>query len=240
MPSLKDMLAVKSLPGYAAQNPSTPPATNTGGLMGQNPYRRCPLPPFSAGPDTLRQFDESGKIPAHRVIPLPAASASTGNSTSITEVSDTASSSSGGSGGGSGGGSTPTPTPTLTAATVTLNIPALAPGQVFLSNVKLAKSYQLLLVSATQPVEVRLYSTKLAQVSDQIRPTGVPVPFEVTSGIITDVVFDTLPYLWNWQNRIGANSDSPQTTNGYITLINPQSGGLSSGTVTIRFLPLET
>jgi hypothetical protein len=94
-------------------------------------------------------------------------------------------------------------------------------------------------VSATVPVEFRLYSSVATRVQDLTRGTDVPVPFEVFSGLITDVVFDTSPFLWSWQNRIGANTDSPQTVNGYVTVFNPTGSSTSAGTATIRFLPLE-
>jgi hypothetical protein len=237
MPPLSELLKTQSMAGFSAiENPPTitpPPPGPQGAMLGINPYLRCPLPPFSATTDTLRQFNESGIVPARRVIPLPI-SASTGNSTSVSEVTETSGSST------SGGGSSTTPTSSLTASSVTLNIPSLGAGASFVSNVKLAQSYQLLQVTSTQPIEFRLYGTNAAQVADQTRSTDSPVPFEVYSGLATDIVFDTAPYVWSWQNRIGANSDSPQTTNGYVTIINPSSGNLSAGTVTIRFLALET
>jgi hypothetical protein len=66
-----------------------------------------------------------------------------------------------------------------------------------------------------------------------------PPPAEWQNGIITDVVLDTTPYQWNWENRVGCNSDSPQTTNLYIAVTNlnsiPQKIQLS-----IVLLPLES
>ena len=237
MPPLSELLKQQSLTGFAAaEKPSSPPPpAPTAAGVGLNPYLRCPLPPFSATVDTLRQFNESGMVPARRVIPLPV-SASTGNSSTTETTEITTSSSSSGSGGSGGGGTTPT---TLAAQTVTLAVPSILAGSSFQASVVLAKSYQLLQVTATIPVEFRLYGSAISRTSDLTRGTDIPVPFEVFSGIITDVVFDTTPYLWSWQNRIGANTDSPQTTNGYISIVNPTNGSLSAGTVTIRFLPLE-
>ena len=240
MPPLSEMLKQQSLKGFSAvENPNTtvPPLAPPSAAVGTNPYLRCPLPPFSATVDTLRQFNESGMVPARRVIPLPLSS-STGNSTTTVNseiISSSGSGGSSGSGSGSGGGTTTT----LTAKTVTVSIPSLAPGTSFQTSVTLAKSYQLLQVSATVPVEFRLYSSVATRVQDLTRGTDVPVPFEVFSGLITDVVFDTSPFLWSWQNRIGANTDSPQTVNGYVTVFNPTGSSTSPGTATIRFLPLE-
>jgi hypothetical protein len=226
MPSLKDMLAVKSIPGYAAQNPSTPPATNTGGLMGQNPYRRCPLPPFSATPDTLRQFDESGKVPTRRVIPLPSQTAGTGSS--VTNVTNVTSSESGG-----GGSST-----SLSPASVAVAIPALSPGQVFTTTIQVAKIFSPLLLTTSNPVEIRLYGTALAQTIDIARLTDTAPPFETTVGLISDIVFDTAPYIWSWQNRFAQNANSPQTDTIYLTVVNYGTVGIRATTVTLTYLPL--
>lgn len=234
MPSLKDMLAVKSVKGFEPTNPPAAPTVTSG--MGQNPYRRCPLPPFSATPDTLRQFDESGKVPARRVIPLPIQTGiQTGAVTNVTKVTTT--SGGGSSGGGSGGGGS---TPTLVATSVSLNVPGLLAGQVFNATATVAKSFQLLLLTATNPVEVRLYGTSLAQTIDSSRVTDTAPSFEITQGLITDVVFDTAPYQWNWQNRIAANADNPQSKTIYFTVINPTNAGLGGTIVTVTFVALET
>lgn len=229
MPSLKDMLAVKSISGFAAaEKNTTPPAVQPGGALGQNPYRRCPLPPFSATVDTLRQFDESGKVPARRVIPLPLQTAGTGGS--VTNVTNVTAAS-----GGSGGSTTPT----LTSASVTFTVPTLAPGQVYTTTIQMAKSFQLLLLTSSNPVEVRLYGTSLSQTIDISRPTDTAPPFEVTQNLITDVVFDTSPFQWNWQNRIGANADNPQTKAIYVTVVNYGVSGVSASNMSVTYLPLE-
>jgi hypothetical protein len=62
---------------------------------------------------------------------------------------------------------------------------------------------------------------------------------EVANNLISDVIFDTVPYAWAWQNRIGANQDSPQANNLYVSIKN-LSGSTASPSVTITFLPLET
>jgi hypothetical protein len=234
MPSLSQSLRSSSPEGYAAavENPSgSPPAVDTQRTTGANPYIRCPLPPFNATVDTLRQFNENGKTPTRRVIPLPISTASgaggtTNNNTTIIQQ-----------GGGSG---TPTQA-TLNSASVTLNVPSLNPGQAFTATVVMAKSFQLLALNSSQGFEVRLYATAGTQSGDIVRTTDTAVPFEVVAGIITDVVFDTAPFVWNWQNRIAANADSPQTTNIYVTVLNPsQLAGVPAGQVSITYLPLES
>lgn len=229
MPPLKEMLG-ESLTGFsAANNPRpSPPAELPGKTLGGNPYRRCPLPPMAATVDTLRQFDESGKVPTHRVIPLPLQTSSSGGSvTNVTNVTSLPSSS-----------STSVSTSQVSAS-VSLSVPALAPGQSFTATLTIAKSFQLRLLTATNPVEARLYSTAVAQSGDLPRATDTPPPFEVTSDIITDVVFDSPPYQWSWQNRVAANADNPQTSSLYITVINPTTTGLGATSITVTFLPLE-
>jgi hypothetical protein len=233
MPSLKDMLAVKPLSGFEPVENPTKAAPQVTGTLGQNPYRRCPLPPFSATVDTLRQFDESGKVPARRVIPLPIATIVAAAGNIVTNVTTT------GSGSSSGGGTTPSGT-TLISATVSIAVPALAPGETFQSTTQVAKSFQLLLLTATNALEVRMYGTSLAQTIDLPRPTDSAPPFEVSQNIITDVVFDTAPFQWNWQNRVAANADSPQSKNIYFTIVNPSSSGIGASIVTLTYVALES
>jgi len=235
MPPLKSMLK-KSLDGFAPVEspvlPSAPPLISER-VPGPNPYRRCPLPPLSSSPDSLRQFDESGTIPARRIIPLPAQVAGQGGTT----VTNTTVIGQSGGGSSSGGGSKST---SLISATVGLQIAALAPGQIFKTSVQMSKSFQLLQITTNKPVEVRLYSNSIAQSSDSVRPTDTPPPFEVSSGIITDVVFDTSPYTWSWQNRVGANADSVPTPTIYVTIVNSSGANLNSVGLTITYLPLES
>jgi hypothetical protein len=234
MPSLKDLLAVKSIPGYAeSETPNKPspvvqPGSSTSPI---NPYRRCPLPPFNAGSDTLRQFDESGKVPARRVIPLPSQTAGQGgNVTNVTNVTTTTS-------GTSSSSSTTSPASSSTS----FSVPALDPGQNYTTTVPLAKSFRLLLLNATNAVEVRLYSTALAQTVDIARTTDTAPPFETTQGLITDVVFDSSPYQWSWADRGGANADNPQSTTIYVTVVNPSSTtGIGATVVSITFVPQES
>lgn len=235
MPPLSQMTrpGSETLKGFTAvETPQRPapvmsePLRTTGG----NAFIRCPLPPFNATIDTLRQFNENGKTPTRRVIPLPiSTSVGGGGSTTNTTVINN---------GSSGGGSTQTK---LVSASLTLEVPSLIPGQTFTATVLMAKSFQLLQITSTQALEIRLYADAATQSGDLVRITDSPVPFEVVAGIITDVVFDSSPFTWNWQNRIGANADSPQSPNIYVTVINPSSvAGTPSAQVGIQYLPLES
>lgn len=230
MPSLKDMLAVKSLSGFAPAENQTKAAPQVTGRLGINPYRRCSLPPFSTTPDSLRQFDQSGVRPARRVIPLPFQTIAAAGGNIVTNVTTTA----------SGSSSSSSTTGSLVSASIAINVPSLSPGQTYSATVEVAKSFQLLLLNATIPVEVRVYGSALAQTIDSSRTTDTAPSFETTQNLITDVVFDTAPYQWSWQNRIGANADNPQTKNVYFTVVNPTASGLSSGIVTMTFVALES
>jgi hypothetical protein len=211
------------------ESPTTAPTPKEpGAVRGANPFIRCPLPPFNASSDTLRQFDENGKIPARRVIPLPVATTSGGgkitNKTTVIQQ---------------GGGSGSTTQTKLVSTSVTINVPNLSPGQTFMTSVLAAKTFQLQQVTSTIPIEARLYGDAITQGGDIARLTDGPVPYEVVPGLITDIVFDTLPYTWNWQNRIAANADSPQTSSLYVTIVNPSSMiATSAGTVILVFLAL--
>ena len=235
MPPLSTMTKVTSLPGFeAAENPANTPSipiAATTPIMA-NPYRRCPLPPFSATIDTLRQFDESGKIPTRRVIPLPIIQGASGGSNTVIEK---ATSSSTGSSSSSSTSST-----SLISQTVSISFPSLAPSQVTIGQVSMSRAFQLLQLSASQPVEIRLYSNATTRATDSVRLSDTAVPFEVTSGLITDVIFDTTPYVWAWQNRVGANADAVTSSMIYYAVINPSSvSGVSAGTAVVTFLPLE-
>jgi hypothetical protein len=86
-----------------------------------------------------------------------------------------------------------------------------------------------------------MYGTALSQSIDSPRASDTAVPFEVSAGVIVDVIFDTAPYNWAFQNILGANADSPQSTTVYITVVNPStSTGVGTTLVTFQFLPLET
>jgi hypothetical protein len=234
MPPLTDMLKVQSLKGFeAAENPrSAPPTTKSEEQSALNPYLRCPLPPFSTTVDTIRQWNMTGKNPVMRVIPLPTQQgAGGGASANVTNVTTTSS--------GSGGGST-TPT-TLAPVTKLIAVPFLAPGQTFITVVQLSKSFQLLQLGALQPIETRIYSNAATQAVDSSRTPDASVDYNQIEGVITDIIFDNPPFQWNWENRVGCNADSPQTTNIYITVVNPSSvAGTPPTTVTLVYLPLES
>ena len=231
MPPLQDMLKTQTLSGFeAVENPKTPPPPLQWRIL-SNPIIRCPLPPFSTTVDTLRQFNEGGSVPARRVIPLPVSVQAGGGSTIINEAVTS-----------SGGGGSSSAVPKLIPVSAVTNVPLLTPLGVFQTTLQLqSKSFQLLRINSSNPVEVRVYATAAIQASDVVRLTDTAVPFEIVPGIIVDVVFDTSPFNWSVQNIIGANADTTQNSNIYVSVINPSSTtSVSATTVTLTYLPLES
>lgn len=229
MPSIKESMGVDLSKYKPAPDAPSPPVVTQMVTEKQraNPNLRCPLPPFNSNPDTLRQFETGDAMPKLRVIPLPVH-----NGFAAPSRASVASSSS------SSGSSTIIPTPAkLTAVSVTLNTGAVSAGASFTGSVQMAESFQLLSITVDSLCEVRVYGTSAAQSFDQGRVTGDPVPPEITSNILTCVSFeDTLS--WQWQNRMGANQDNPQTPTIYVSVFSPADQ--TNIAVTITYLPLES
>lgn len=228
MPPLKHRISGPT--GFVAQDelPEAPPRV-PGRVSGANPFIRCPLPPFNSSPDTLKQFEENGKIPAKRVIPLPVQTQVGGNVTVVNNTSVTS----------TGGGSSSSSSSAANSATVTLDCPTMNPGDVFSATLTVAKVAALLILTASDLCEVRIYGDPITQTVDAGRLVDTAPQYEVTPGLVSDVVFDTPPLTWNWQNRIFVNQDSPVTTNLYITVLNPATGSVVTPSVTITYLTLE-
>ena len=228
MPALKDVLT-KGLPEGYVPVENAPPATSpVDDAQFSSSMVRCPLPPTNADADSLRTFQKGSSTPQFRVMPLPP---QTGGAAVVTTG--------GASGGASGGGSSSSGSVSaiVRTATVSVNIPA---NSAVLTRVAASRSFQLFSVGSTAPADVRLYGSQATQSSDSSRKIDAPVPAELTQGLLLDVVFDTVPYFWNTQNITGVNADSPQTTNLYVSVFNPNPIPLSNVTVYITYLPLES
>lgn len=199
----------------------------------KNPFLRCPMPPVAITPDSLRQYYTGGQIPQFRIL-TPANNNGNGGNSGGTAVI--------------GGGSTATvapaagttPAPAVVAATsVSFTTPTLNPGNAYQAILPMSKSFQLLQLSASNACRVEVYGNGTAQNNDSGRALdAAPLPGS-QQDLITDVVLDTVPYKWTFQNRVGANSDSPQQSLIYITVSNID---VSSTTITITlfYVPLET
>jgi hypothetical protein len=235
MPSIKDATQ-SDLSGYEPVDMSN---VNVRPLLpspieGQptlNPYLRCPLPPISVTPDSLRQYYSGGQIPQFRSLTPPNSIAGSGGGTVINQtISATAV--------GTGTGTNPT-TSANVATSVSLTTPVLNNGNSYFGTIPISKSFQLLNISANGACRVEIYGTALSQTLDAGRGLDIaPLP-GTTQNLITDVVIDTAPYQWSWQNRVGSNADSPQNVAAYVTITNL---GVTSAalTITILFVPLES
>ncbi len=137
----------------------------------------------------------------------------------------------------SGGGSTP-PIPIVSQQAV-ITTPILGPGATFQTAVtKMSRSFQLLNVSSNVAARVEIYGTAAAQLADLPRGLDIAPPAGTAQGIITDVALDTSPFSWNFQNRVGANGDTPQNPEAFFTITNI-SGAAVPLTITVQFVPLE-
>lgn len=192
-----------------------------------NPYIRCPLPPISVTPDSLRQYYVGGQVPQFRVLTPPNTSNNT-STTVVKTVSGTTSTTS--------TGNTET---TVAVKSISLKTIVLNPNNTFLGSISISKSFQLINVSASSPCRIQLYGTASAQIQDAGRGLdSAPTP-GTQQNLITDVVLDTAPYQWSFQNRVGANTDNPQNAVAYMTVTNTDI--ISEAiTVTLVYVPIET
>ncbi len=232
MPALSETLRKESPQGFTpvVTAPARPPIGALPGLNNNfknNPCIRTPLPPINAGPDTLRQFNQDGIVPMRRVLPLPVQS-QIGNG-SVTQNTTIINSS------GSGGS---TPSGSLTARTVNYVSPILAPGAYDARTLVMAKSFQLIFADGNAECNFRLYGSASGQAADIGRAIGDPVPAELINDIITDIVLDTAPFDVSWQNRLGVNTELPQSPRAFITVWNTSSAPAQI-TIAITYLPLE-
>lgn len=231
MPPLRDTVGLDlSAMGYEPVEPisgaiGSPPSTNQ--QPGYSPFMRCPLPPiWQASPDSLRQFYTNGVVPQNRIFNPSVNAGNTGGSTS------------GESSSVSGSSSSTTVTAKIAAVQASITTPLLLPNTKFVKSLSLSKSFQLLTVTASGAARVQLYGTATAQSADVSRAVDVPPPAGTMQNIIADVVLDTAPFAWAFQDRMGANNDTPQTSTAYITVTNLGSAATTI-TVTLVYVPLE-
>lgn len=213
----------------SSYEPVEPPdSASTGGIPstnldpGLNSFLRCPLPQvWDSQTDTLRQYYQGHIVPQIRVLtPLPPQNQS-GSVTNIINASST--------GGSSGGG---TSTTGLAIAQTSVKTTVIAANATYNGSFVLGKAFQLLATSASAPCRIRLYGTAAAQSADAYRGLDNPPPAGTVQNIICDVVLDTFPLIWTFQDRIGANGDSPATSTVYISVTNLDS---TTEAITVSF-----
>ena len=207
-------------------NNSSAPTPSADLQPGRSSTMRCPLPILGqATADALRSFYLKGNVPQVRFL-TPEGVNTTGGTTTTSSTSTTSSSGTSGSG------------TAIVALTSSITTPALSQNQQFTGVMAFSRSFQLLSVALTSIARVRIYGTASAQSGDLGRGLDVPPAAGTAQNIICDVVLDTLPLVWSFQDRVGANADNPQTTNIYVTVTNINST-TTPITVTFQYVPLQ-
>lgn len=206
-----------------------PPTGSTEYDPGRNSMIRCPMPPlWQDSSDSQRQFYVDDKVPQMRIM-TPQTTGVNGSlgGESTTGIIENSS--------GGGGGSTPA---SIAVAQAVVTTPVLPPNAKFVGALATTKSFQILSIAVGSPSRIQFYGTAAAQTQDSGRGLDVPPPAGVIQNIIADVVLDTAPYRWSFQDRVGANADQPQQSAMYVTITN-LDGTSDSITLTLQYVPLE-
>lgn len=193
----------------------------------RNPFMRCPLPPLAtANSDSLRQFYMGDQISQTRMFNPPTIATSNGSGgTTVVNVTSTSA-------------ATSTAATPIVSKQASLTTPALIPGAIFPTTLAVSRSFQLITVNSNAMCRFELYGTSSARTSDSGRGLDKTPAVGTIQNLICDVALDTAPFTWNFQNRIGANADSPQADLIYVTVTNIGSSA-SKITVTLTYIPLE-
>ncbi len=214
------------------------PAPSVSVEPGINPFMRCPLPSLGqTDPDSQRQFYKGSSTSQTRFFTPPAPAG--GSGTYVTNNYSNSSNSSSGSGGGSSSGGSGGSITGITVTQASLVAASLGPGGKFSGSITLSKSFQLLGLTASAPCRIQIYGSRVAQLGDLYRGLDVTPPAGSTQNIITDVVLDTSPYTWTFQDRMGSNGESPVTARVYVTITNLDIT-TDNITVGISYVPLAT
>jgi hypothetical protein len=238
MPSIKDSVAADT-----SRYEPVDTAVGIGGRAGfppviegqptLNPFLRCPMPPISVTPDSLRQYYSGGQIPQFRVLTPPNSSSGAGRGSGTIIINNNAASTAVSTSSTSGGSATLSPV--LTSTTT----PVLGIDGIFVGTIPISKSFQLISLTASSPCRVEIYGSAQSRTLDAGRGLDIaPLP-GTQQNLITDVVLDTSPLTWSWQNRVGANADSPQSPLAYVTITNIGAGSVPI-TISVVYIPLES
>lgn len=138
------------------------------------------------------------------------------------------------SGGGGGGGSSSRTTATITTS-------GLAPNAQATSTISLAKSFMLLIVAATVPLRLRLYSTSGAASDDASRSASSFLSSATANGCICDLTLNSTTGLtWNMSPAAFGSDDTASPTGNISYIITNDSGATQTCSVTLTYLPMET
>lgn len=210
------------------QFPAVPDMLQQPGL---NAFLRCPMPPITVTPDTLRQFYRGGQVPQARVLTpftqVGGAASSGSSSSSVTVVT-------GGSSSSSSDSDTDDDSPAPVNASITTTEIGL--GFPYTGTIELAESFDVLQVGVSDTCRVRLYATENAQLADLTRDNNTAPTAGAQHGVIFDLYLDTVDKLSWLMSPIapGANGDTPQSSTLYIT-VDPLAYATEAYTVTILY-----
>lgn len=172
---------------------------------GLNPMMKCPLPPVTVSPDSLRQYYRGGILPQIRVL-----------SPSNPSINGAL----GGSSGNVISSSSSTETIELTVQQTSIVTNILNPGDIFTGIVNLGKVFQLLQISSNVSARIELYNTLNNLQLDTIRALDVAPAFGTTEGIIVDLALDQAPFSFSLEDISGNNGDNPQVSLAYVAITN--------------------
>jgi hypothetical protein len=187
-----------------------------------NPVIRCPLPPVSVTPDSLRQYYLNGQIPQYRLLtPQPVQNNSTITNTTTEVVTNTTGTTSG----------------TTYSTQKTLVTGKMNPSDQFQGTVTLSPTFAIQRVTVSAPARVRVYGTQEAQVNDAGRSVSTyPVSTSATP-LVLDVVIDDKTEWSMSPFGLGANGDTPQLPVAYVTVDSLAPSTVSSISVGFIYAP---
>jgi hypothetical protein len=229
--STLDQATNTDMTGYSRATPPqapqyVPPYLDENVAPRYNPMLRTPLPPSNSSPDAQRNFYQVGKFPQMRIA-SPTVQSSVGSSlTQVTRVSGTSSSSS---------SSTIVTTSSQQEQVASVVTSPLGVGAEWQGTVSMAKLVTIKVITVNNPARVRVYSTKVQQVTDAPRGDTTTVLSETQHGVIVDLFFPGDDGVFSWilsPAAVGGNCDQPDSAALYVTVDN--IGG-SSTPITVSF-----
>jgi hypothetical protein len=178
-----------------------------------NSMMRYPLPPVTVSPDSLRQFYRGGILPQKRLLSPPTigTSGGTGKTTII----------------GTSSNVTVPASTVLKVKQTAITTTSLGIDQIANAVVLLGKTFQLVTIASNSSARIELYGSSQIRSIDSFRAIDTPPDAGTNQGIICDLVLDTSPLIWNFQNLTGTNGDAPQTNVVYAAITNIGTGNTS-------------
>jgi hypothetical protein len=230
MPRIEETLNVDRS-RYTSVPPSPPPSqtmpepsplpVRSSLLRFTSPY----LPGTFPSSDNLTGYHIGNKAPQYR-IPVPAQAPAQGAGSTGTTTTIVTSNSS-------------TTNNPATSQTTSISTATISPGATYTGVITMAKAFVLLNLSVSDAARIELYSTLAGQTSDLHRPSTQGPGYGTEQAIITDIVLDTAPFVWQAVNVVGANGDTPQSQNIYISVTNLTNAS-QTYVISIQYVPVQS